>query len=395
MTAPEARGPTTGRRAGGPRRRTLAGVALALVGAGLIGVLAARGASDQPLSPTSTGAAGTRAVVDVLGELGAGVRVGRPEPGEPVDAALVLVDDLGDDERAALEAAAAEGATVVVADPTSPLGVDRAATAGRAGFGPPPQPACDVAALERIGRVRADGAVFETGGDEVGCFPVGEGSWLVVTPAGDGHVVSVGGPGWLTNAELTRLDHAPLAAALLAPADEAEVLVVEPRDVLAGRGEGPAGLIGLVPGWAWAVLAQLGVAAAALIAWRARRLGRPVSEPQPASLPGSELVAAMGDLWQVTGAAAHAGRRLREDLAAELRRRLGFDADAPAEQLADAAADAGADPGQAHRALAGPLPGDDAALIALAGDVEAVRAAVAGEPAAADARAAGDVHAGA
>lgn len=392
-------GPPGGRSAtpSGGRRRTLVGVAVVVAGAVVIGLLAAPGVSDAPLSPTSTEPGGTRAVVDTLSELGLTVRVGRPEPNpdRSVDSALVLIDDLDDDERAALEAQAADGATVVVTDPASPLGADPSATAGRAGFEPSPQPSCPVAALAGIDWVQVSGAAFEPAPDETGCFPLTHGAWLVVTPAGDGHVVSVGGSDWLTNAQLTRRDHAPLAAALLAPREDADVLIVEPRDVLAGRGEGFAGLVALVPGWTWAALAQLGMAAAIGIAWRARRLGRPVTEPQPVALPGSELVTAVGDLWQVTGAAAHAGSRLRGDLADELRRRLGLDADASAEHLAAAAADAGADAEQARRALAGPLPGDGAGLVGLGRDIERVRAAVSDPRAtASDGSAGGDVRAG-
>jgi len=369
------------------------------LGAVAVGLLAARGSAPEPLSPTSTGARGTAGLVEVLGELGASVEIGRPEPepaahdgahpGRPaasdsdgataaVDSALVVTDDLTGAERQALATAAERGATVVVAAPDSSLAAEVATTMGPPPFAADPAPSCPVAALAGIDEVEADGAAFEASEGATGCFPVPGGSWLLATPTGQGHVVSVGGPEWLTNAALDRGDHAALATALLAARQGADVLIVEPGGQgVAGGGQGVAGLIALVPGWVWAIVAQLGVAAGVLIAWRARRLGRPVSEPQPVALPGSQLVVAVGDLLQVTGAATHAGRRLRSALADELTGRVGLDAAASPQHLAEAVASAGADAEQAHRALAGPLPTDDTELVALSRDVEAVATAVA------------------
>ncbi|QBI21199.1 hypothetical protein ER308_17570 [Egibacter rhizosphaerae] len=361
------------------RRGWIIGVLL-VVGLAVAGWWGARDADEEPLQPTSTGPMGTQAVVDVLDELGADVDVDR-EVADDVDAALLLADDLERAEREALEGAVQAGATLLVTDPGSELAAEMETDVAVPGGGVTlqPSPDCPVAAFDGIGGVRASGFPFEPDDGEVGCFPVDGGPWLVVSPEGEGRVVSVGSSEWLVNSQLTRADHAALAVAILLPGDEARVTVLPPGELaLEGEGMGIDGVLPLVPGWVWALLAQVVVAALVVIGWRARRLGRPVSEPQPVDLPGSELVVAVGELLQVSGSAAHAARRLRADTATQLRQRLGLAPDAPPRELAAAAVAAGADPDQAERAFVAPEPEQDAELLRLARDLEDVRAAVEG-----------------
>lgn len=364
---------------GASRRRTLLALVLVLAGAGVLGYLQLRAEPEtDPYAPESYQPDGTRALVDTLEGLGADVIVERQVPAG-VDSAVVFRDDLDDGERRAVETAAEAGATVLVADAMSPLAaeVNQASLGAVDALRVDPTPSCPVSAVANLGTVRAHGVAFAPDEGEVGCYPIDGGPWLVVTPTGDGHVVSVGSPGWLTNAEITRVDHAPLATALLLPSDGAEVAVVPPGEfVPTGDGQGFPAAFAYVPDAVWALLAQLGVAVLVFMAWRARRLGRPVTEDQPVALPGSELVVAVGELLQATGSAAYAGERLRDDVTADLGRRLGLSAEADRDEVARAAAEAGADEAQAERSLTGAPAADDRALADLARDLEEVRAAV-------------------
>ena len=66
------------------------------------------------------------------------------------------------------------------------------------------------------------------------------------------------------------------------------------------RGGGERTLVDLVSAGVTRALAQLALAFAVYALWRARRLGRPVAEPQPVAVAGSELVAAVGNLLDRT-----------------------------------------------------------------------------------------------
>jgi hypothetical protein len=108
--------------------------------------------------------------------------------------------------------------------------------------------------------------------------------------------------------------------------------------------------------------------------WRARRLGRPVAEPQPVAVAGSELVAATGNLLDRTESTAYAGELLRADLRRFLADHLGLPADSAPYVLATVAAERSrADPAALHRAL-GPEPvTDDAGLVTLAHTIDRIR----------------------
>src|SRR5690606_8331952 len=83
-----------------------------------------RPSSEEPFDPRSVEPSGTRALVVLLEELGAEVTIGPDiEPVGRDGVVAVLRDDAGlsEGQVAALEAAARDGATVVVTDPYSSL----------------------------------------------------------------------------------------------------------------------------------------------------------------------------------------------------------------------------------------------------------------------------------
>jgi hypothetical protein len=355
-------------------RRALPFVILA-VGVLLIGAFTRNGRDEgDPLDPHGTGKLGARALVLLLEHEGADVRIGdRPATG---GTALVLHDTLDDRERARLKAWVSRGGTLVVADPLSTF--SPAIEQSNGGIFDVPdrdrgllRPQCDLAAVSRVRRIRADGAApFRTKEGDVTCFPVDGGAYLVAHASGAGTVVALGGAGPFVNSQLAKEDNAALAVSLLAPTGREVVTVLQP----AGPGGGRQSLRQLVSRRVKDGLWQLLVAFALFALWRARRLGRPVLEPQPVQIPGSELVVAVGNLLQSAKRREAAGRMLRASLRRTLRERLGTSVDAGAGEMAAAvSARTGLDPAAVESTLSDRPVADDAALVALAREVEELR----------------------
>ena len=119
---------------------------------------------------------------------------------------------------------------------------------------------------------------------------------------------------------------------------------------------------------------ELLIAFVVVCLWRARRLGRPVLERQPVELAGSELVAAVGNLLQQARRRGQAAGLLQDELRRTLASRLSLARDSSPEVVAEvAAARTGIDKARILAALTAPPPADEAALVALARETEAVR----------------------
>jgi hypothetical protein len=326
-----------------------------------------------PLSPDSSAADGTMALTDILEELGAEVVVGS-EPPEDATAGVLLVDNVPDAVRASWRDLARRGGTLLVVDPNSELAPE---VVGATAFGfldPPVGRACDIDALDGAGRVQTGGGVtFAVPDGGIGCFPRGEGYWLVAQPEGDGVVVATGGPRFLVNDAIGEADNAVLAAALLAPRSGAVVAIAPPEFAAA---DGRTGLTDLIPDAAWLLMAQLLVAFVVVLLWRSRRLGAPVTETAHVALPGSELTMGVGALYEQTAARAHAAGLLREEARRTLASRLRLNPRMSAEEVAEAARAAGLEGSLVGAALTDPVAEDDRALVALAGTIERLRAAL-------------------
>ncbi len=358
-------------------------VVAAIVAVALVG--GAPPAEGPPLDPSSTGPTGTKALVDTLRLLGADVSVQSEAPGPSATTALLLDDGLDDATREQVAAWVAAGGTLVVTDVSSPLSpVVPVRGAEFVFLEPELRRDCTVPALRQVQRVDVPGAILQAVPDgATGCFRAGsdDEAWLVVVPIGDGTVVAVGGAGFLVNANLGDADNGLLAVTLLAPTTSERVVVLRPP----APGEGEKGLLDLVARrWELAVL-QLAVAFGVLVLWRARRLGRPVLEPQPVPLAGSELVVAVGELLQRAKGREQAASVLRDDLRRWLAERLGLPPATPAEVVAGALA-ASASPGafgdltadEVLGVLAGGRPANEDGLVALAHSVESIRRRVRG-----------------
>jgi hypothetical protein len=361
-------------------RRALPWVAVVL-GLALVVAVAGRGPEEgNPLDPASHGPLGTKALVEVLRGLGGRVSVSADRPGAGTETALLLSDDLTPERRQGVLDWVGRGGTLVVADPGS--GVTEVEPVGSTRIGlldAEIERRCDLAALGDVGRVAAPGGVvFKVpggpggtgGGGARACFPRNDGAWLLVQPVGEGTVVRLGGASVLVNQELGEADNAILLASLLVPVEGTTVQVLQPPL----PGGGAAGLGDLIAPRVRLALWQLVVAFVLLALWRARRLGRPVAEPQPVQLPGAELVVAVGNLLQRAKGRGQAAGLLTDDLRRSLAERLGLPASAPADQVADAVAARTAIPRErVLRTLTQTTPRDEAELVALSQAIDTVR----------------------
>ncbi len=367
---PGPRRPVGRRRVLRPSRVVRAVVALILLAA-----VAATAPSSppRPLDPRSTAPDGTKALVLLLGRLGAHVGVGALQPPSGRGVALLLQDRLGPADRAALRRWVDAGGALVVTDPLSPLaGVsDDGSTQNAVTPTSPRGPGCDLEAVRDVRSLDTSGArLLRAGPGQLGCFRAGQGDFVVARAEGAGTIVVLASAAPWTNADLADADDSVLAAGLLAPEPTTIVTVVGASPV----GGGQTGLIGLIsPRLVEAFWGLIG-AFVLLVAWRARRLGRPVADAVPVELPGSGLVAATGNLLQEGAHRGEAATLLRADMRRLLAERLGAAPDLPpGAAAAVASARTGVPADRILAALEGPTPPSDAALLGLARMIEQTR----------------------
>lgn len=330
--------------------------------------------SGLPLDPDSTGPDGTRALVEVLDALDHPVDIVGPDGIGDADVVLVLDDKLSDTARDALRRRVRDGARVVIADPESELAppdlvavdvLDRALERG-----------CDVPAIAAAQTVRPADTAFEIPDGATGCFDTADGSWLVIEPVGQGHIVSLGDAGILTNSELGDADHTTLITQLLTPADGGSITVVRPT--LRPPGEDAIGLSDLIPTGVKVMLLQLLIAFGVLVLWRARRLGPPLVEYTPVRLANAEQTIAVGALLARNTTRAAAVARIARDTRRRLARRLGLHRGAETDEIAAAVAARTGQDGAAIAAVLEPAPpGDDAGLLRATADLTTVERNVA------------------
>ncbi|MFG1776043.1 DUF4350 domain-containing protein [Micromonospora sp. NPDC049048] len=140
-----------------------------------------------------------------------------------------------------------------------------------------------------------------------------------------------------------------------------------PDDPRADRPDPPNPLWSAFPGWLWALLAQLAVAALLAALWRARRLGPPAPEPLPVTVRSAETVLGRARLYEKAGARDAAARTLRAAALDRLTPRLHLPPTAPPTDVAAAvAARTGDDPRWTDEVLHGAEPGNDQELLDLA-----------------------------
>lgn len=383
--APTSTSPTT-RQVWTRSRGVLLGVVLLLVAA--VAIAAVRStARHGSLDPRSADPAGSRAVAELLADRGVSTRVvgtlaaARAAAGPDTTLLVAAPDLLTPAQQRRLRAATAGsgGRTVLVAPDVPSVG--RLAP----GLGADPLPAadstltadCTLPAAVRAGDADTGGIRYTvtTSTADV-CYPSDGLPTLVRLPAaaGRGDTIVVGSPDILLNKLLDEHGNASLALQLLGSRPHLVWYLPSLSDDTA-TDSGSTGFFDLIPrGWLWGTL-QLFVAAAIAALWRARRLGPLVAEALPVAVRASETAEGRARLYRKVGARDRGADALRSATRTRLARLLGLPAaraHTPEALLPALAARVTGGEQPLHALLFGPPPRDDAALVSLADQLDAL-----------------------
>ncbi|WP_432495621.1 DUF4350 domain-containing protein [Kineococcus gypseus] len=374
--------PSAPARAGGTGRRRRRGPVLVgalLVALALLLALLTPRTSDEALAPGSASPEGARALARVLRAQGVQVVEQRTFAGAlraarqagPGTSVLVTAPSLVSARRWGELAGAGARLLPVEPSPEALEALDAVVPGVRGGEERPARvlpPGCDAPGPAAAGTARAGGRTYALadGAEGTSCYG---GSWVSVpTPAG-GEVVLLGQADVLTNRHVDERGDAALALWTLGASPVLVWYLPDPLD--AEVPEVP--LTSLAPPWVAPGAALLLVAAATAVLWRGRRLGRLVPEPLPVVVRAAETVEGHGRLYASAGASGHAGAALRAASLRRLRLLVRLDATAGAADVADQVAGlTGLPARQVLTLLDGPAPAEDAALVRLAGDLDAL-----------------------
>ena len=140
----------------------------------------------------------------------------------------------------------------------------------------------------------------------------------------------------------------------------------------AGTAAGQKSLLQVIPGPAYLVTLQLFIAVALAALWRMRRLGPLVAEPLPVVVRASETVEGHGRLYRSRRSRDRAATVLRDAARDRITTRLALPRDADADAVCAAvAARTGREPDTVRAIMFGPAR-DDAALVTLGQDIDAL-----------------------
>ena len=368
--------------AAGPGRGQRARTAVLVVGLvlalGVVLALLTPRTTRTDLAPDSVAPGGARAVAQVLGEQGVVVETARSFDAATSALAragastlLITRPDLLSPQR--LAALARTGADVVLLAPTDNTletlapgvhAADEAAGGERA-------PGCRASGPAAAGEARAGGQTYAlTGTAATGGSSCYGGSYVELPArAGTGRVVVLGQSDVITNRYAARDGNAALALHSLGARPTLVWYLPDPLDT----DEATVPLSALVPGWLLPGTALLVLAGLATALWRGRRLGRLVPEPLPVVVRAAETVEGHGRLYAGAGAAGRAADVLRAATLRRLRVLTRLDAAAPVSDVTDQVAwITGRHRTGVRELLAGGPPGDDAALVRLARDLDAL-----------------------
>ncbi|MFD3931606.1 DUF4350 domain-containing protein [Streptomyces sp. NPDC058614] len=368
------------------------GVVLAFVIllAAAIAIAAVRSNSQHGrLDPRSADPSGSRAVAELLADRDVSTRLvttlaeARAAAG-PDTTLLIAAPDLLTDQQQTLLHATTEnsGGRTILISPASPsLGtLAPGVTADPAiSFDSTLSPDCDLPAAQRAGTADTGGIRYTTTdptADE--CYPSDSQATLLRIPApeGDGDTVVLGAPDILYNSRLDEHGNASLALQLLGSRPHLVWYLPSLSDASA-TDAGDQSFFDLLPsGWLWGTF-QLFIAAGLAALWRARRLGPLVPERLPVAIRASETVEGRARLYRKANARDRAATALRSTTRTRLAPLVGVpvtQAHAPESLLPALSAQLrGQGDGQAlHSLLFGPPPRDDAALVSLADQLDAL-----------------------
>ncbi len=329
------------------------------------------------LDPAAVDPNGSRAVAQVLGDLGVEVLDVRTtaDAAASAQAATLLITDstLPTDSMLGQVLDAGPRRIVLVGPLPGMPAFDRFAAGievGSVDGDDPVGPNCQLPEARRAGPatlpgIRYDARAWSATGQA--CYDGPDSAAVVVLPAGPARpeVVLLGSDHLLTNDGFAEQGNASLALGLLGSRDR----LVWWRPIASDPAladQGGAGLGELLPSWVLPVIVQLGIAWLVTIGWRARRLGRLVVEPLPVVIRAGETTAGHGRLLASRHARDEAALHLRARASEQVRARLGLPTGASPERVAAAAAQrSGRAPDDVRSLLYGPEPTTDAQLVAL------------------------------
>ena len=388
------------RRVQRPRRRKVK-LPYLVVGAVLLGgILVALLTPSRPpsgyLNPASPGAQGTRALAQILGHRGQ---------------LVTAVTSAAAAQQAVLDAAGEHPALVLtspylitpgqlttlvrlhtnllVVEPDSRslatlAALPRAHTGRPAGPGTkvagaateqPAEPGCPLPAAQAAGNALMGGVLMrDTAAGAWQCYRVDGQPSLVRYQSAGRSVTLLGSGAPLSNANLASRGDAALALNLLAGSRQIIWLMPSPAAVAGAAGPAPAkSLLQEIPGPAYLVALQVFLAVVLAALWRMRRLGPLVTEPLPVIVRASETVEGHGRLYRSRHSRDRVATVLRAAATRRITARLALPASAdPDTVCAAVSARTGREPARLREVLCGPVPRDDAALVALGRDIDAV-----------------------
>ncbi|MFD6552487.1 DUF4350 domain-containing protein [Streptomyces sp. NPDC058398] len=366
------------------------GVVLALVLLLTAAVVIAAVRSDARhgrLDPRSADPSGSRAVARLLADQGVSTRVvttlGEADSAAGPDTTLLITSpDLLTKRQQSLLRSATErsgGRTVLISPGQPSLGtLAPEVTADPAvSFDSTLSPRCGLPAARRAGSADTGGIRYSTTDPNADtCYPSDGLSTLLRVPArsGSGDTVVLGAPDILYNEHLDEQGNASLALQLLGSRTHLVWYLPSLSDDSATDAGGRSFFDLLPSGWLWGTL-QLFIAAVVAALWRARRMGPLVPERLPVAIRASETAEGRARLYRKASARDRAAAALRSATRTRLAPLIGVppaQAHAPETLLPALAAHVDGDSQALLPLLFGPPPRDDAALVSLADQLDAL-----------------------
>jgi len=374
-------------------RGTAAVVILVLLGGLIVALLQVRPPVTGVLDPNDTGPAGAHALVALLTGRGQSViRAGTvsaatARAGSGTTLVITNPYRLTGGQLASLARVRAGLLIVAPGRPALAALAPRVTLAGPAAVASGP-PRCGLPAARLAGAADLGGLALRTTAPGAWrCYPArpvaDHGTAPSALPslvryASAGRLITVIGSGSaLSNQYLGRDGNAALAMNLLSTSSRVIWLVPGPPARLGGPAHGRRSLSSLIPAPVYAVVIQLGVVVLLTALWRMRRLGPLIAEPLPAVVRACETVEGHGRLYRSRRARDRAAAALRGAALRRITVRLGLpQGTSPEVACQELASRSGRGADEIWAILFGPVPRDDAALVRLATDLDALEGQV-------------------